>query len=727
MSKNLKRVIAALLASLGIFAFAGCNTTDGGNGDSHGENNGATNGGSNGGGNEEESNGNGGSVIPSVPEGSVNITKAAGDLESAYVEWDKVQGATGYNVYCKADGGVYEKLDAPLVREYKDYFRADAVGLKAGNYSFKIVPCGGADMSEDESKSAPAENIKVVPHDRSGYAFVNGTSSGAYSDDGTLKTGANVLYVTNENKHTVSLTVAGVNCVGLQAILTAYKKETKPLSVRMIGNVGVLDTANSDAGNFLIKEIKAGVTFEGIGCDATANGWGLRVVRSSNVEIRNIGFMNTVGSGIDNIGIENENDHIWVHNCDMFYGGAGGDNDQAKGDGALDTKLSTYVTHSYNHFWDSGKCNLQGMKDEKTTNYITYHHNWYDHSDSRHPRIRTCTVHVYNNYFDGNAKYGVGVTYGASAFVENNYFRSTALMRPMLSSMQGTDALGEGTFSGEDGGIIKAFGNTFDCSKSNLKLITQNDTADKTNIDCYVAISRNEQVSAEYTTKQGGTVYSNFDTAADFYEYEADSPEVAKEKVEKYAGRIGGGDFKWEFDNAKEDANYGIITALKSALTAYTSDLVKVGGIDVSGGNTGPGDGSGDGSGDGDGGNQGGEVTGPVEGEVAFIPNKSGNGFTVAGNTKSHAETVIAGITIPKNSALKLDSAGKVAFTVADNMKMYIYLLNNKTVSVDGVNKTPSAEGSYFVITVDLAAGSHTVSKGGGENALYLIKLVPAA
>ena len=141
MSKNLKRVIAALLASLGIFAFAGCNTTDGGNGDSHGENNGATNGGSNGGGNEEESNGNGGSVIPSVPEGSVNITKAAGDLESAYVEWDKVQGATGYNVYCKADGGVYEKLDAPLVREYKDYFRADAVGLKAGNYSFKVVPC----------------------------------------------------------------------------------------------------------------------------------------------------------------------------------------------------------------------------------------------------------------------------------------------------------------------------------------------------------------------------------------------------------------------------------------------------------------------------------------------------------------------------------------------------------------------------------------------------------
>ena len=148
--------------------------------------------------------------------------------------------------------------------------------------------------------------------------------------------------------------------------------------------------------------------------------------------------------------------------------------DQVKGDGALDTKKSTYITHSYNHFWDSGKCNLQGMKDETTDNKITYHHNWYDHSDSRHPRIRTCTVHIYNNYFDGNAKYGVGVTMGASAFVENNYFRSTAKMKPMLSSGQGTDAQGEGTFSGEAGGIIKAFGNFFDGS---YDLMTQKNTA----------------------------------------------------------------------------------------------------------------------------------------------------------------------------------------------------------------------------------------------------------
>ena len=88
------------------------------------------------------------------------------------------------------------------------------------------------------------------------------------------------------------------------------------------------------------------------------------------------------------------------------------------------------------------------MKSESGPNYITYHHNWFDHSDSRHARVRTMSVHMYNNYYDGNAKYGAGSTMGSSLFIQNNYFRNCK--NPMLSSNQGTDALGEGTFSGEN-------------------------------------------------------------------------------------------------------------------------------------------------------------------------------------------------------------------------------------------------------------------------------------
>ena len=78
------------------------------------------------------------------------------------------------------------------------------------------------------------------------------------------------------------------------------------------------------------------------------------------------------------------------------------------------------------HFYDSGKCSLCGMGDSKEF-HVSYHHNWFDHSDSRHPRVRTCSVHVYNNYYDGNSKYGIGATMGSSIFVENNYFRNRSI------------------------------------------------------------------------------------------------------------------------------------------------------------------------------------------------------------------------------------------------------------------------------------------------------------
>lgn len=99
------------------------------------------------------------------------------------------------------------------------------------------------------------------------------------------------------------------------------------------------------------------------------------------------------------------------------------------------------------------------MTSESGPNYISYNNNWFDHCDSRMPRIRTMSVHVWNNYFDGISKYGVGATSGSNVFVESNYFRATKC--PMLISKQGSDISSDpkGTFSGEDGGMIKSFGN----------------------------------------------------------------------------------------------------------------------------------------------------------------------------------------------------------------------------------------------------------------------------
>ena len=509
-------------------------------------------------------------------------------LESAYIEWESVDNATGYNVYiCDESSGNYEQLDNELIRRYKDgtasYWRADAVGLKAGKYHFRIVPI--INDQNDSSKQFDSDVINVQAHDRTGFAWVDGETTGAYNMDGTLKENANIIYITEETKDTVSLEVQTSSsgktetAQGLQNILDLYKKgyDQTPLVIRVIGKV--TDPSTLDNGDIVIsgsgsdKRINCGITLEGIGEDATLYGYGIRIKNATNVEIRNIAVMLTDSSEGDNIGLQQENDHIWVHNCDFFYGEAGSDSDQAKGDGALDCKKSTYVTFSYNHFWDSGKSNLLGLSENTTDGlYITYHHNWYDHSDSRHPRIRFYSAHVYNNYYDGNSKYGVGACLGSSVLVEGNYFRNCK--KPMMISMQGSDT--SGTFSDEDGGMIKAYNNYMIGQKSYIPYSEDNES-----FDAYEVSSIDEEVPSSVTSLQGGNTYNNFDTSSIMYDYETDSPEVAKQMVETYAGRLNGGDFQWEFDDAEDDESDKLNEALKQALENYETDLLSVGGNSI--------------------------------------------------------------------------------------------------------------------------------------------------
>ena len=320
--------------------------------------------------------------------------------------------------------------------------------------------------------------LDVLDHDRSGFAFTGAKAPGACNKDGTLKSGAIVIYLTQENKKTVTATIGGTSYTGIQAITQAIKTKNtggKAVAIRIVGTVKAEnnDLSSDDMSSAYALGVKESseVTIEGVGHDATLYGAGVAAFSCSYIEIANLGLMKW-GGGKDGDGIALKGGngkgqgYIWVHNNDVFYGDAGSDGDQVKGDGSMDLKDDTkYVTIAYNHFWDSGKMSLCGMKSESGPNYITYHHNWFDHSDSRHPRIRTMTVHIYNNYFDGNAKYGVGVTTGASAFVEGNYFRNAH--NPMMSSMQGTDARGDGTFSSEKGGIIKAYNNKFEQNNTN--------------------------------------------------------------------------------------------------------------------------------------------------------------------------------------------------------------------------------------------------------------------
>lgn len=521
----------------------------------------------------------------------VTIKQASGWFESASITWEHYPDADMYNVYIKeVNETSWIQIDSELIRNYGYYGRADMVGLKAGNYHFKIEATNNGNFISESTNTSQA--VSVMAYDRAGFAHLDGNAVGAYNNDGTLKSNARILYIDNSNVDKVTLSVLNgkteTTLTGLGNILKGYEKglEKRPLAIRFIGNINMTSSqlyGDADAMQIKGKEnnIPMHITFEGIGNDAYLSDWGLVLVKSNNIEIRNLGIMLFNDDGVS----LKESVKIWVHNCDFFYGKKGSAADQDKGDGSLDTKDdSQYCTFSYNHFWDAGKMALCGMKSETGPNYLSYHHNWFDHSDSRHPRVRRMSVHVYNNYYDGVSKYGIGATSGASIYVENNYFRNTK--RPMMSSLQGTDAQGDGTFSGENGGIIKSYGNIFVECGNNFSYITANNVdgsgataVSSTSFDAYQATSRDEAVPSSYKTLNGGTNYDNFDTNNSLmYQYTPDAAIDVPAKVKMQSGRMQGGDFSWlEFNNATEDNNYEVINDLMNEITSYKTSLIEIG------------------------------------------------------------------------------------------------------------------------------------------------------
>lgn len=533
-----------------------------------------------------------GTSISAKAEG-ISLTESGGWFESAYLKWKPVDKAVSYQVLVKSAGAgdpAYVQIDDTLIRKYPSYFRADALGLSAGQYTFKLE----VNFANGSSETIVSEPIAVKANSRTGFAFSgespSQTGSGAYEENGALKNGAQIVYITAATAKTVTLDVIINNsgkkqtATGIGEIMTLRQKgyDKTPLIIRFIGQITGEDMSGqlNSSGYLQVKGKSAytemNMTLEGVGDDATAYGWGILVRNCKNLEIRNLGIMLFPDDGIS---LDTSNCNVWIHHNDIFYGAAGSDADQAKGDGSIDVKnASTYVTVSYNHFWDSGKCSLCGMKDSEEF-FVTYHHNWYDHSDSRHPRIRQASVHIYNNYYDGIAKYGVGVTNGSSAFVEENYFRHCKY--PMMSSLQGTDTLGKGTFSGENGGMIKAYHNRIEQADSLIYANTNHGTTsgNETSFDAYEASKRGEIVPATYKTMAGNTSYNNFDTLKDLGANQADIDDVTAVEgiVTKDAGRMNQGDFTWKFNNETDDTSYGLNSELMSKIRNYKTQLISVG------------------------------------------------------------------------------------------------------------------------------------------------------
>lgn len=659
------------------------------------------------------------------PAGVIQITEAKGWQESAYLKWAPFEGASSYNVYVDD-----KKIDAQLIRQYASYYRADVLGLKAGTYSVKVVPVN-ADGKEITGANT-ASNLVVKSYNREGFAHFKYAGVGAYNNDGTLKAGAKVLYITAKTTKTVSTTVNTgklETITGLQSIIDAYSKgkDKTPIAFRIIGKVNLsdLDHISSSAEGLQIKGAMMNMTFEGVGDDATVYGFGFLLREAESVEFRNFAIMRCLD---DAMSLDTKNSHVWIHNMDLFYGKKGSAADQAKGDGTVDIKGdSKYVTVAYNRFWDNGKASMCGMKSETGENWITYHHNWFDHSDSRMARVRTMSVHMYNNYYQHCDVYGIGATSGSSIFMESNYF--DAVKRPIMSSLQGTDAKGDGTFSGEKGGLIKAYGNVFANKPDNFSYITY--AENNTSFDAYEVSDPSEQVPASVKTLVGGTSYNNFDTNSSLmYAYAADKAEDVPSIVEGFygAGRLNHGDIDFVIpdETVVTNGHQQPLPALASLLDSYTSGVVKVFGESNATGEGGSTGGSTGGT------TEGGSTVTPIEGTVlvTFTDSKPSSSIvTVSGNYATNKGTATIDGT-SYSTCVKMESATNISVTVDKKVTMTLYFssADSKTnAKIDG--KKPAEVNAVIdstakTMTVTLDAGSHTITKQDTCN-LFGIKLVP--
>ena len=251
---------------------------------------------------------------------ATSFSTAGGWFETLYAEWSgNKSDVTGVSYSGTASGSLTGDDLTYLVRQDGSNVRLDIPGLKAGTYNLTVTTNSG---------TITKENIKVYEYDRSGYAHYDAhkegvTGIGAYNDDGTLKSNAVVVYVTEENKNTVQLPgytgsqypagignilnyksedANGVTGGGKIDIVQQLRAEGIPLDVRFVGTVrgGDSNTSNNppaenikgltgyntttnggtkgDNGMMIRVYKSSNVTIEGIGDDATLDGWGIQII-----------------------------------------------------------------------------------------------------------------------------------------------------------------------------------------------------------------------------------------------------------------------------------------------------------------------------------------------------------------------------------------------------------------------------------------------------------------
>ncbi|GAA2135097.1 pectate lyase [Glycomyces algeriensis] len=240
----------------------------------------------------------------------------------------------------------------------------------------------------------------------------------AAETDGTRNAIDQALLQTGTPTGFASVNALGQNGTTGGAGGTTVTVDTTDELLEAIDTVGAMTILVDGTIDITSKQgVRPNKTILGLGDDAVINGGGFEFYRSYNVIIQNLTFTNAED---DAVGIGQQSHHIWVdHNT--FVNPA---------DGSIDiARQADYITVSWNHFDGTDKSMLLGHSDGASGDAghlkTSIHHNYFDGSTQRHPRVRFGEpVHVYNNYFRANQLYAAASTMNAGVLVEGNYFQN---------------------------------------------------------------------------------------------------------------------------------------------------------------------------------------------------------------------------------------------------------------------------------------------------------------
>lgn len=339
--------------------------------------------------------------VEALADTGSTFTSIGGWYETAYATWSD-SNATSAEVYYKAKGAadseyvrlnsstdavntslsVYDGSSYDTAAGYKKCVvrqtdsgtaRVDIMGIGWGSFDIKVVASDGTTTYED--------TVDILQEDRSGYAHFNRPTAssdddnsydgvGAYTDSGTPKDNADIIYVTEDNKNTVSY--GGYTGIGniTSKVKSLYSKNGKPIIIRFLGEIdtttwslsgstitensdatpldGLLNrfyiynnsyTFNSSSGNYETNTSNSttdtyigmmdfkgssgdgytafsNITLEGVGTDAEFVNWGVSFRYANSIEVKNIIFTHYQEDGCS----AQDSNRVWFHRCTFNVG-----------------------------------------------------------------------------------------------------------------------------------------------------------------------------------------------------------------------------------------------------------------------------------------------------------------------------------------------------------------------------------------------------------------------